>query len=684
MSDERDGAKDQENRMDGPEPDENPTEIMPVVPSDPSVPAVPPGADAAADAPTEVFSTRPDPAPEPGPEAEQPPEPEPLAPASQPESPLGSAAQPTAQPEPGQADAAPSRRWVKYAAAAGGVAAVGVIAYTVDWVVSADRVPRGVTVAGVDIGGQSSAAAEETLRTELGPRADRPVPVRAGTTDSSIVPAQAGVGVDWAATVERAGEQPINPFTRLASLFTDQEIGVVSTVDDAALTSAMGDVRQETDRAPREGNVVFEGVEVVPVAPLPGQSLEVESAKDTFVDEWAFGTTVDLPVDTVDVTVTQAGVDAAVRDVATPAVAADVVVTGKDGAVATLPRDQVGKVLTFVPDGGGGLSPQYNGEAATGILAPQLASTEIKPKDAQITLSSGSPQVVPSVMGDMVQWPKTLEPLPALLAAPGARTTPAIYEPAEPALTTEGANALGIREVIAEYTTGGFEYASGVNIRLAASEINGAIVKPGETFSLNGYTGPRGTAQGYVESGIINNGRPDKAVGGGISQLATTLYNATYFAGMEDVEHTEHSYYISRYPAAREATVFEGSIDLKFRNPSKTGVMIQTIGTSSNITVRIWGTKTVDVESVTGNRSSQTSPNTITLPAGPHCVSSGGAPGFTVSDTRIITDADSGGEISRNTRTVTYDPVPIVKCVSNEPSPAPSNGTPEPPSTPTR
>jgi vancomycin resistance protein YoaR len=274
-------------------------------------------------------------------------------------------------------------------------------------------------------------------------------------------------------------------------------------------------------------------------------------------------------------------------------------------------------------------------------------------------------------MGDMVQWPKTLEPLPALLAAPGQRTTPAIYEPAQPALTTEGANALGIREVIGEFTTGGFEYASGVNIRLAASAIDGAIVKPGETFSFDAQTGPRGSAQGYVDSGIINNGRPDKAVGGGISQLATTLYNATYFAGMEDVDHTEHSYYISRYPAAREATVFEGAIDLKFRNPSKTGVMIQTIGTSSNITVRIWGTKTVDVQSVTGNRTNQTSPNTISLPAGPHCVASGGAPGFTVSDTRIINDASSGGEISRHTRTVKYDPVPIVKCVSNESAPTP-------------
>ncbi|WP_305092784.1 VanW family protein [Prescottella sp. R16] len=635
MSDERDGANGEENRPDGPGPDENPTEVMPAVPPAP---------------------VGPEPEPEPAPESESTPEPAPV---------------------PDAAAATQAKRgWVKYAAVAGGVVVIAGIAYAADWMISADRVPRGVTVAGVEIGGESVVDAEQTLRAALGPRAEQAVPVQAGDTDTTIVPAQAGVGIDWAATVDRAGSQPINPFTRVASLFTTREIGVVSTVDDADLTAAITGVQQQADRAPREGAVVFEGAEVVPVDPLPGQALDVDAAKDTFVDDWAFGTTVVLPVDTVDVTVTQEGVDTAVRDVAAPAVASDVVVTGKDGVVATLPRDRIGTVLSFVPDGDGGLTPQYDLEAATAILAPQLAGTEKKPKDASFTFGGGAPQVVPSVTGEMVQWTKTLEPLPALLAAPDARTAPAVYEPAEPELTTDGAKALGIREVISEYTTGGFEYASGVNIRLAAGEINGAIVKPGETFSLNGYTGPRGTAEGYISSGIINNGRPDTAVGGGISQLATTLYNAAYFAGMDDVDHTEHSYYISRYPAAREATVFEGAIDLQFRNPASTGVVIQTIGTNSDITVRLWGTKTVDVESVTGGRSNFTSPTTISLPAGPHCVSSGGAQGFTTSDTRIISDAKTGAEISRNTRTVRYDPVPVVKCISNEPKPDPKPAEP--------
>ncbi|WP_345347316.1 VanW family protein [Rhodococcus olei] len=561
---------------------------------------------------------------------------------------------------PGPDATRPRRRIVVGAIA--GVVVAGAALYVADLAMSSDRVPRGVSVAGVDVGGMSHAAAETTLRAAIEPRAQQPVPVRAGDVTTEVVPAAAGLGVDWAATLDRAGSQPLNPITRLTSLFTHRDVGVAATRDEAALAAAVEGLRPRTDRAPVEGTVVFEGATPVAVSPRQGQVLDAAGAQDALAAGWAETGGVEVPVTLEPVTVTPTGVDRALRDVAAPAASADLVVTGRDGSKAVLGRDRVGTVLSFTPDGTGGLIPRFDPDAAIAVLAPQLAGTETKPKDASFRLSGGAPTVVPATVGEMVEWHKTLESLPAVLSGSGPRTVAAVYEPKQPELTTEAARKLGITEVIGEYTTGGFEYASGVNIRLAASEIDGALVKPGDTFSLNGYTGPRGAAQGYVESGIINNGRPGKAVGGGISQLATTLYNAAYFAGMEDAGHTEHSYYISRYPAAREATVFEGAIDLQFRNPGPTGVLIETIGTGSDITVRLWGTKRVEVESVAGDRYAHTSPNTVTLPKGPGCVPSGGAQGFTTSDTRIVTDHVTGQEISRHTRTVKYDPVPIVKC----------------------
>ena len=200
---------------------------------------------------------------------------------------------------------------------------------------------------------------------------------------------------------------------------------------------------------------------------------------------------------------------------------------------------------------------------------------------------------------------------------------------------------------------------------MVAEKVNGAVVKPGETFSLNGYTGPRTAKQGYVEAGIIENGAPGKAVGGGISQFATTLYNASYFAGMTDAGHTEHSYYISRYPAAREATVFQnpdGSsvIDLKFKNDGPTGIAIQAIWTPTNITVRLWGTKRYTVESIPGEHTNFVDPQPRPGPAA-NCHPSAGGPGFTATDTRVVKDLN-GREVSRHTRKKVYDPAPKITC----------------------
>ena len=541
----------------------------------------------------------------------------------------------------------------------GAVLALLGIAYGVDVLSSRGVVPRGVAVSGVDVGGMDADSAEATLRRTLTPREGGPVEVRVGDVTTTIDARAAGLTVDWSATLAQAGAQPLNPLTRLRSFFSTRDVGVITTADSALLTTAMENLRARTDRPPVEGAVTFNGATPVAVPPGAGQVLDTPAAAAALLAGWTREGVLELPVQRQEVTVTAEGLAAAMA-LARAAVAADVVVQGR-GSTATLAAKDVGSVLRFAPDGRGGLAPTTDADAAIRLLAPQLASTEKKPADASVVLRGGAPQVVPSADGVMVDWQATLGDVTALLTGQN-RTVTASYVPRPAAFTTAQAEGLGIKEVIGEFRTGGFSYASGVNIRQVAKEVTGAVVKPGDTFSLNGYTGPRGTAQGYVESGIIIDGHAGNAVGGGISQFATTLFNASYFAGLTDVAHQEHSYYISRYPAAREATVYEGAIDLKFSVPTTTGILIEAVGDGSSITVRIWGTKTVNVESIPGERSNYTSPKTITLPSGKDCSPSGGAQGFTTSDTRVLRDVRTGQEISRKTRTVSYDPSPIVRC----------------------
>jgi len=142
---------------------------------------------------------------------------------------------------------------------------------------------------------------------------------------------------------------------------------------------------------------------------------------------------------------------------------------------------------------------------------------------------------------------------------------------------------------------------------------------------------------------------------------------AVYFAGMTDVRHQEHSYYISRYPVAREATVFEGAIDLKFRNDLSTGVLIQTVWTPADITVTFWGTKRYEVTSATSPKSDPVPPQTMTIPPGQPCTPSAGGQGFTATDTRTMQDLTTG-QTRTSTHTVHYKPSPAVVCAATDPA----------------
>ena len=164
-----------------------------------------------------------------------------------------------------------------------------------------------------------------------------------------------------------------------------------------------------------------------------------------------------------------------------------------------------------------------------------------------------------------------------------------------------------------------------------------------------------------MPAAVISGGKLSQAVGGGISQFATTMFNAVFFAGLEDVFHKPHSFYISRYPAGREATVFEGAIDLKFRNTGPTPVLIRTTWTPSSIKVQLYGQKRYDVTSQPGGRSNVTPFGTRDLSGNPRCKPSDGVDGFTVTDTRTLKDVRTG-EVRTQPRTVRYEPEPEITC----------------------
>jgi vancomycin resistance protein YoaR len=180
-----------------------------------------------------------------------------------------------------------------------------------------------------------------------------------------------------------------------------------------------------------------------------------------------------------------------------------------------------------------------------------------------------------------------------------------------------------------------------------------------------------------VQAPQILRGQFVKDVGGGVSQFATTLFNAVFFSGLRDVQHTPHSYYISRYPPGRESTVSYPQPDFRFQDDAPTGVLITTSYTARSITVTFWGTKRYDVESVTG-------PRTRVRPFGteyvdrPDCTKSAGAEGFDIVVTRVFKDL-AGHVLRRQPFKTRYLPEPHFVCGK----PPPGQPAKQPPPSPT-
>ncbi|MBA2295143.1 MAG: VanW family protein [Actinobacteria bacterium] len=291
-------------------------------------------------------------------------------------------------------------------------------------------------------------------------------------------------------------------------------------------------------------------------------------------------------------------------------------------------------------------------------LRVRLGVHEVAPRDATFAVGARRVRVVPSRPGRGLDVARIGRSLTKNLSSTTHR---AWFTRSPAAFTTKAAERLDIRELVAEFTT----YYSCcqprvTNIKRAAELLDGTIVMPRTGFSLNEALGRRTEENGFVSAPQIYRGRLEDAVGGGISQIATTLYNAAFFAGLKLVAHQAHQFYISRYPMGREATVSWGGPELIFRNDWPAALLMKFIATDSGITVRFYSRKLGRrVVTETGEPYSYVAPRTITvrnsaLPAGTtSTVQSAGASGFTVQYTREVY---KGADVIKDERyTVRYD-----------------------------
>ena len=456
------------------------------------------------------------------------------------------------------------------------------------------RIAEGVHIAGVDVGGLTKKEARTLLEGRFERVARVPVVFTAGGEEYPIKATTLGVEADWATAVESAAREgegfgPVRGFKRLQARFFGSEIAPAVQAYESALEFKLAGLARSIDQRHVEAKLVRRGLAIEVVAGQPGRRLDQDIAATRIVRALAQlerGRSIALPVrlDPAEVTATELA-PAAVQ--ARNALSAPVRLE-YEGTRWKLPRWRIAELLSLPV--GGATDVAIAGPGAEAWFAKLRKTVERAPTDATFRPAGDGVEVVAAKDGLAVDVPATANALLAAAVSADARTATLAVRTAEAERTTAEAQAMGIERRLASYTT---LYAGTpdriTNLQLAVSLLNGALVAPGSTFSFNERVGERTIERGFRPAPVIVKDEYDEAVGGGVSQVATTVFNAAWEAGLKIMERNPHSLYISRYQLGRDATVNYPDLDLKFLNDTSKWVFVAGASGGSGITVSIYG-----------------------------------------------------------------------------------------------
>jgi vancomycin resistance protein YoaR len=436
-------------------------------------------------------------------------------------------------------------------------------------------VPGGVQIDGVDVGGSSPRVAERTVTAHAEQKLDEPILLVGPGTTSRTTGRALAARPRVAEAVADAGVERFG-FVRSRILHTkERDVALRWDIGRDAVISLAPRLGRRL--AARDAAVIVDAAGVTVRPGRPGRTVDLD---ELLVRLERLPRVVHVPMAPVVPSVTTEAARAAAARVTALTAVPRTIELGR--STVTLNPSALRQAVR-VDATGRGLVVAFDAD----LLRPLLPRST-RPRDATLRIRGTRVEIVPSAPGLTVDAVATAR----TLAASSARTIDAPARETAPKVTAADLAALRIRERISEFTT---YFPPGqprvTNIKRASSVIDGTILRPGETFFMNEVLGERTIAKGYVPAPQISDDAFVEAPGGGISQVATMLYNGAFFAGLELIEHTPHSIYIDRYPLGREATISWGGPELIFRNDWPAGLLIKLETTDSSITVRFYSSK---------------------------------------------------------------------------------------------
>lgn len=540
-----------------------------------------------------------------------------------------------------------------------GVVVVALAAYGGVALTGTDQVPHGTTVDGVILGGQSKAAAQKRLQGHVTAVRSRPITFTAAGRTLKITPANAGLGLDTTGAFDGLTGFTLNPKTLWERYSGGPSRTLKTTVDQAKLKAAISASGASLKGAPVLGTVKFIGGQVKVTHSTPGRGIDATALAAKIAAGWPATRSYSASMAQQAPVLTNATIDAFAAGPAKAAMSGPVTFVNGTKKVDVTVR-QLSAILKTEPSGNS--------------LKIAVIPSQMKALAASISLQITTPAklakvkmngIVPTKQAIAGANGTTIDPTgtaAALISAlQSGKRTVSVKLATEKGTTVNPAEVptTKISEFRSPFPTGPSNAARTVNIRNGLSKLNGTYVAPGQQISLLSILEPFTRANGFVPAPVLVGGRDVNGLGGGSSQVSTTMYNATFFAGVQEDVHQAHTVYISRYPMGREATLAVPTVDNKWTNDTGHGIVIQADIENNAAVMRLYGTKVFTVTSTTGSPFDVRPPGSQRV-AGPGCIPQAPVNGFKVTVTRVV---KQGGKVVKNeSLTTTYRPADRVIC----------------------
>jgi vancomycin resistance protein YoaR len=475
--------------------------------------------------------------------------------------------------------------------------AAAAVLVAADHLANQGQIYGGVMVGNVSLGGKTPEEAREIVA-ERGAAAFDELRFVGGPEEFAISAREAGLTLDVESTVDRAyavgREGSISK--RLGERF-EGAWGTVSTapVVDHDREAVRSRIENRATRINQEGRNAY--------VDIRGSDAEaVESREGYTMDVQGTAANVDKALERMSGEVEIAG-EAFEPEVLTPAAeeAASVaqeamsepVTLTADGKEWELSPQEVGQSLSFTPSADGELRVGLDQEQLQGVMADVYEDLTIAPTEAGFRFEDDGVVVTRSRAGQEIEEEELFDALEAGLFQ-DERTYEVPVGIDEPELTTAQAEELKPTELIGTYRTN-YTMSSDTsqerveNLRIASDAISGKALAPGEIFSANELLEPLE----YYETKVIIEGKEEKADGGGLCQVSSTLYMAANYAGLDIVERHPHAAQLPYIRPGLDATVWFGALDMKFENTSDGYLLLREyVAEDGYIYAEIWGRPT--------------------------------------------------------------------------------------------